>query len=123
MASNFNHTVFPAVERREKVQLRTSMKRSAIYAAIAKGSFPPAIKIGERSVAWLSSEIDQWLAARISGADENACKQLVEQLVLQRKALYMGWSVREHDTDTRAKHSTSLGKLGRRHPLTTAMEV
>ncbi len=43
---------------------RTALSRSSIYQFAKEGKFPKAIKLGERSVAWASSEIDQWLAER-----------------------------------------------------------
>jgi predicted DNA-binding transcriptional regulator AlpA len=33
---------------------------------MAAGSFPKQIALGIRAVGWLESEIDQWLALRIS---------------------------------------------------------
>ncbi len=43
---------------------RTALSRSSIYDFIKKGRFPSPVKLSERSVAWVSSEIDQWLAER-----------------------------------------------------------
>ena len=52
------HTL-PSV--REKVGLSTSV----IYARVAEGSFPQPIRIGERQVAWLESELDEWIEKRV----------------------------------------------------------
>jgi prophage regulatory protein len=41
------------------------LSKSWIYGEIAKGRFPRPIKIGERAVGWLESEIDGWLSDRI----------------------------------------------------------
>lgn len=46
------------------VMERTALSRSSIYQFVKEGKFPKSCKIGERSVAWVSSEIDQWLAER-----------------------------------------------------------
>ena len=43
---------------------KTSLQKTAIYAAIKNGTFPAPAKIGERRSAWLESEVDQWLADR-----------------------------------------------------------
>lgn len=47
------------------VKHRTGKSRSSIYDGIARGEFPQPISIGLRSVGWLESEIDGWIAARI----------------------------------------------------------
>ena len=53
---------FPAVKE------RVGLSRAAIYLAIAKGTFPPPIKLGERASGWIDSEIDQWIDARIASS-------------------------------------------------------
>jgi len=40
------------------------LRRSAIYAAIARGEFPEPIKIGKRASAWRRADIEAWLQAR-----------------------------------------------------------
>ncbi len=45
---------------------RTGMSRSLIYMYIKLGKFPQQVKLGERAVGWLSSEIDQYIYDRIS---------------------------------------------------------
>jgi prophage regulatory protein len=40
------------------------LRRSAIYAAIARGEFPQPIKIGKRASAWKHADIEAWLQAR-----------------------------------------------------------
>jgi prophage regulatory protein len=32
---------------------------------VAAGAFPPPVRIGKRRVAWLASEVSDWLAARM----------------------------------------------------------
>jgi prophage regulatory protein len=34
--------------------------RSSIYAAIRNGNFPAPVKLGQRSSAWIKSEVLQW---------------------------------------------------------------
>ena len=43
----------------------TGLSRSSIYLKIQKGEFPKQIKISERSVGWLYSDIDAWLNKQI----------------------------------------------------------
>jgi hypothetical protein len=39
-----------------------------IYQMQAEGRFPQRIKLGERAVGWLESEVREWLAARIDAS-------------------------------------------------------
>lgn len=43
---------------------KTAKSRSAIYKAIKDGKFPKPYANGERSVAWLASDIDAWIDAQ-----------------------------------------------------------
>lgn len=47
----------------------TGLRRSAIYAAVARGDFPKPVKLGPRASAWLSDEIHAWLEARRAERD------------------------------------------------------
>ena len=49
------------------VRNRVPYSRSTIYQLITQGKFPKPISIGARAVAWLESDIDAWIAARIDG--------------------------------------------------------
>ncbi|RQM36348.1 helix-turn-helix transcriptional regulator [Erwinia psidii] len=51
--------------RLSDVMKKTGFRKSWIYLLISKGDFPPAVKIGSRSVAWLESEVNDWIAGRI----------------------------------------------------------
>jgi prophage regulatory protein len=50
------------------VRARVGLGRTAIYDGIAAGTFPAPIRLGRRCVAWPSTEIDAWIAARIAEA-------------------------------------------------------
>ena len=50
------------------VCIKTAKSRSATYKAIKDGTFPKPYKIGERSVAWLASDIDAWIDAQTAKA-------------------------------------------------------
>ena len=52
------------VLRMPEVRRRTGKARSTIYADMEAGRFPKSIKLGGRSVAWLESEIDEWIDAQ-----------------------------------------------------------
>lgn len=47
------------------VMKKVSLGKTAIYAKINAGDFPPPIKLGNVSV-WLESEVDEWIQAKVS---------------------------------------------------------
>ena len=65
----------PKIIRRPKVEERTGLKRSAIYAKFRPNpkrpsdydpTFPKPVRIGKKAVGWVESEIDDWLTAQIA---------------------------------------------------------
>lgn len=44
---------------------RTGLPRSTIYRKIAQNLFPQQIRISERSVGWLESEINDWIEYKV----------------------------------------------------------
>lgn len=62
------------LERLPQVKDRTRLGRSEIYRRIAAGKFPPPIKLGIRASAWVSTEIDDWIAKRIAERDQGASR-------------------------------------------------
>ena len=48
----------------------TGLGRSSIYNFIQKGEFPSQVKLGQRSVAWVEKEVNDWLDARILARDQ-----------------------------------------------------
>ena len=55
----------PSLIRLKKVEAKTGLKKSMVYDLMNKGEFPKSIKIGERAVAWIESEVDQWIQNKI----------------------------------------------------------
>jgi predicted DNA-binding transcriptional regulator AlpA len=50
--------------RREQVEARVGLKKSAIYALMKDGKFPKCRRVPHtRAVAWRSSDIDAWIDA------------------------------------------------------------
>ncbi len=43
---------------------KTGLSRSTIYSLLSRGEFPKPIKLSIRTVGFLESEVDQWLADR-----------------------------------------------------------
>lgn len=52
--------------RRKEVQTKTGLGASSIYAMMKQGKFPKAITLSERRVAWIESDVDQWISERIA---------------------------------------------------------
>ena len=52
--------------RRKEVQDKTGLGTSTIYALMDKGKFPRAVNLTDRCVAWIESEVDQWIAERLN---------------------------------------------------------
>lgn len=49
-----------------KVISITGLSRSAIYLAISENRFPKQINLGARSIAFLESEIHEWMEACVN---------------------------------------------------------
>jgi len=49
----------------KEVMAKTSLGRSTIYEFMTKGSFPKQVLLGVKSVAWLKTEVDDWIMDRI----------------------------------------------------------
>jgi prophage regulatory protein len=54
--------------RLPEVLSTTGLKRSLLYEQIHDGFFPQPIKIGEKSSAWIESEVREWMTARVDEA-------------------------------------------------------
>jgi prophage regulatory protein len=58
----------PRLLRLPQVMTATGKGRSGIYADMIAGTFPKSIRIGRRAVAWVSSEIDSWIAECVTAS-------------------------------------------------------
>lgn len=45
----------------KEVMEKTALSRSAIYRKMSDGEFPESVSLGDRAVAWVDSEIDDWM--------------------------------------------------------------
>lgn len=50
----------------ETVKSMTGLSRSSIYQYINEGRFPNQVRLGSRSVAWVASEVDEWMNSCIA---------------------------------------------------------
>lgn len=53
--------------RLKEVMHVTGLGRSSIYNYMAEGRFPKTVSLGGRAVAWVESEVQDWMLGRISG--------------------------------------------------------
>ena len=65
-ASKNKQTENQRLIRRKEVQAKTGLCTSSIYALMKKGDFPQSLQISIRRVAWIESEVDQWISDRIA---------------------------------------------------------
>lgn len=55
-----------SILRLPEVKMRTGLPRSTIYLRMSQGTFPMPVSLGTRSVGWVESEIEEWIAGRIT---------------------------------------------------------
>lgn len=48
----------------------TGLSRSSIYKYISENTFPQSVSLGERACAWVESEVQEWVLARIAERDQ-----------------------------------------------------
>ncbi len=51
--------------RMSEVEDKIGYKKSWIYKAVKDGQFPEPVKLGQRAIAFIEDEIDEWMLARI----------------------------------------------------------
>ena len=56
----------------EEVMSITGLSRSSIYQFVAEGTFPPKVKLGGRSIAWVANEVHNWMNSRVADRDNIA---------------------------------------------------
>jgi predicted DNA-binding transcriptional regulator AlpA len=61
-SSTFEDVIFL---RLPEVKAITGLSKSSLYGLIRENSFPRPVRLGQRAVAWISSEIKQWAAERV----------------------------------------------------------
>jgi prophage regulatory protein len=72
--------------RRPFVLTQTARSKSALQLDEKAGLFCPPISIGDRAVAYIKHEVEAIIQARIEEQTPEQIKQLVSELVKQRKA-------------------------------------
>ncbi|MCW9640984.1 AlpA family transcriptional regulator [Klebsiella michiganensis] len=58
--------------RLSEVQRRTGYSKAWIYRLMADKRFPTSVKIGSRAIAFIESEVDEWINERIEASRKGA---------------------------------------------------
>ncbi|AQT22741.1 AlpA family transcriptional regulator [Salmonella enterica subsp. enterica serovar Anatum] len=66
------NTTNQSLIRLPEVLKRTGFGKAWIYRLISEGRFPAPVKIGTRAVAFVESEIDEWIETVISSSRSHA---------------------------------------------------
>nr|QWI65267.1 AlpA family transcriptional regulator [Salmonella enterica subsp. enterica] len=66
------NTINQSLIRLPEVLKRTGFGKAWIYRLISEGRFPAPVKIGTRAVAFVESEIDEWIETVISSSRSHA---------------------------------------------------
>ncbi|MBL4706564.1 MAG: AlpA family transcriptional regulator [Flavobacteriales bacterium] len=51
----------------KEVMAKTSLGHSSIYKFISEDTFPKQVSLGAKSVAWVESEVDDWIEEKVKG--------------------------------------------------------
>jgi prophage regulatory protein len=66
----------PRYLREQQVLARVPFSRPTLHRRVKAGTFPRPVKVGQRSIAWIEHEIDEWdarlVAERDAGAERDA---------------------------------------------------
>jgi prophage regulatory protein len=65
--------------RLPEVRKRVGFSRATIYCLMAQGKFPRAVALGPRAVAWLDSEVTEWINDRVSASRRGTARTEVQQ--------------------------------------------
>ena len=56
--------------RLKKVTEKVGLGRTALREKIKRGEFPAPYPLGARAVAWLESDVDEWIESRVKAAGD-----------------------------------------------------
>lgn len=52
--------------RLPRVETKTGLKKSTIYAGVKEKTFPSPVRLSARAVAWREDDVDRWINARVT---------------------------------------------------------
>lgn len=61
--------------RLPEVLHRTGQNTVDVYAGMKAGTFPKSVPIGKRTVGWVESEVEAWIAAKIAARDAGTAER------------------------------------------------
>lgn len=73
--------------RMARLRAKTALSRGSVYLQMKQGLLPTSLQIGEKSVAWIESEIDAVVMARIQRKSDADIRELVKKLEAARMNL------------------------------------
>jgi len=65
------NTINQSLIRLPEVLKRTGFGKAGVYRLISEGRFPAPVKIGVRAVAFVESEVDEWIQSVIETSRNN----------------------------------------------------
>ena len=60
--------------RQDEVTKITSIPKSSIHSEVQEGKFPKPIKLSARTIAWVKSEVIEWMENKIAERDSKLGK-------------------------------------------------
>jgi prophage regulatory protein len=78
MTTTAPHASFPIPHRLLRLPAvleLVGLGRSRIYDLVSEGRFPAPVRLSDRAVAWVASEVDEWVQARVDERDAEASSQ------------------------------------------------
>ena len=73
--------------RLKDVLQKVGLKRATVYNKIRDGTFPPPVKVSDKTALWPEHEVDLVLKAWIVGLTEEEMRALVSSIVAERQNL------------------------------------
>ena len=77
--------------RLNEVKALTGLGRSSIYKFMADGRFPQSVSLGERAIAWVDTEVEDWVQEKIEQRDENQQGATVNEIKPLKDADVIAW--------------------------------
>ena len=56
--------------RLTRIKGKVGLGKTTINEMVKRGEFPKPIQIGARAVAWLESDVDEWIESRVKAAGD-----------------------------------------------------
>lgn len=70
--ASWRHTPRERFIRLPEVLYTTGLSRSTVYEMMSRKQFPAQVSLGGKNVAWLASEVEQWMDERIANRHQGA---------------------------------------------------